>query len=204
MARKQLTGAPKEDLGIVFGSNKVCITFPSDTTSVHLVAGDVLKKHRRPESVAEELGYHALMLDAAVFACPENHVWLNELMHAIATGAPAKAHMVSTLNLVDGFANMEVANEIMCENFKEDWDASQHVIDAYAGTGALTHRVYAFGENQDWQHPQYEGICVYYKMLMREMKDVVLSPHGPNPSKGLLRSKLPPTMFMKKNHRHKC
>lgn len=164
MARKVLTGAPKEDLGIVFGSNKVCITFPNDGTSVHLVADDVLKKHQRPEASVTEtgyLGYHTLELDAASFACPKNHAWLNELMHAIATGVP---DMVSTCDLVDGFAHMEVANEILCEDFQEDWDASQQVIDAYVGTGALIHRVFDFGVNLDWRHPQYDSIRAYYTM----------------------------------------
>jgi hypothetical protein len=168
MARKVLTGAPKEDIGIVFGSHKVCITFPSDGAA-HLVADDVLKKHGRPESVTEDLGYHALELDAASFACPKNHAWLNELMHAIATDAPAEEQLLC-MDLVDGFANMEVANEILWKYFKEDWDASQQVIDAYAGTGALIHRVYAFGEEEMKRdeeiarlHPHYVSIRVYYQ-----------------------------------------
>jgi hypothetical protein len=159
-----------QDILLTHGDNNLSFSFEGHKTRDVVVT--ILAKHARPEKVDSRyylnIPVFYIEFSPQTFVEPTNQLWLNELLHALATDEMPTDEIVRRVNLVDGAAYLEVTNEIQSENYNLPWILTPEAKAFYLKPGSLTKKVSEAGERMDlsYFHPQYDSLRALHAVMM--------------------------------------
>jgi hypothetical protein len=127
-----------------------------------------------PEQKDRQVSYFYIKFPVAAFIDPHNRLWLNELLHALATDRMPSEEVVRAVDLVEDVVYLEVANEIVATHYNMPWSLSQDIETFYGVFYEVVHAK-ADDMNLGYMHAEYDTLRALYAIRMEE--------HHANPNK---------------------